>query len=305
MVDKVSSAMKARVPEAKYGSIDHPLKIGGMEIPCYVLEDGKRVLVQKKMIGALGLSQGSAAGALRGDRLTKFVSGKALKPYVSSELGAVIKDPIKFLTPEKQIAYGYEATTLADVCEAVLKARDEGALQHQQVHVAAQCELLIRGWARVGIIALVDAATGYERVRARESLVEIFEKFIAKEIRAWVKTFPDEYYEQIFRLNGWIYAQPFPKKRPGVVGTWTNDLVYARLAPGVLKELKRVTPAGKRLHQNLTENFGYQKLKEHLAGIMALQRASASWRNFYALVERSYPKHADVPVLPFSDDDPK
>lgn len=295
---------KEKLLEAKYGSVDHPLVLAGMEIPCYVLENTKRVVVQGQMIKALGMSKGKGSGAT-GDRLANFAGGKLIKPFLSEECIEGINNPIKFLTAGSRVAYGYEATLLADVCEGVLKARDEGVLQKQQEHIADQCELLMRGWSRVGIIALIDAATGYEKVRARESLQEIFDQFIAKEIRPWVKTFPDEFYERIFKLNGWPYTPPFPKKRPGVVGKWTNDLVYARLAPGVLQELKRITQPGKRLHQNLSENFGYQKLKEHLAGLIALQRASANWRNFYSMVERAYEKYSAVPVLPFEEEEKK
>ncbi len=89
------------------------------------------------------------------------------------------------------------------------------------------------------------------------------------------------------------------KKRPMVVGRWTNDLIYSRLAPGVLKRLKDITQKHERMHQHLTEDIGVPELKEHLSGIMALQRAAPNWRVFYSLVERAYPKFRDPPTLPF------
>jgi hypothetical protein len=52
------------------------------------------------------------------------------------------------------LAYGYEATILADICDAVLKARENGDLNYQQEHIAQRCEILVRAFARVGIIAL-------------------------------------------------------------------------------------------------------------------------------------------------------
>ena len=179
------------IPQATHGSPDHPLKIGDIEIPCYVLEDGKRVLYQRAMVDALDMSRGSSSTS-GGDRLAKFATGKAIKPFLEHKLSAVT-EPIKFRTPTGQLAYGYDATILADICEAVLKARQEGLLQKQQEHIAKRCEILIRGFARVGIIALVDEVTGYQEYRAREALAEILENFISVELSKWAKTFPDEF----------------------------------------------------------------------------------------------------------------
>ena len=87
---------------------------------------------------------------------------------------------------------------------------------------------------------LVDEATGYQRIRTERALVTILEKFIAKELQPWTRTFPYEFYDQIFRLRG--SPGPDGVKRPSIIGHYTNDFVYVRLAPGVLEELKRVTP---------------------------------------------------------------
>ena len=83
------------VPKATHGSPDHPLRIGGLEIPCYVLEDGKRVLVQRGMLTALDMKQGTA-GRGGGDRIAKFVATKALSAFISGDLAEVINRPIKF-----------------------------------------------------------------------------------------------------------------------------------------------------------------------------------------------------------------
>jgi len=84
---------------------------------------------------------------------------------------------------------GYEATILADICDAVLAARDAGVLTGKQLAVAKQCEILTRAFAKVGIIALVDEATGYQKIRARYALEQILDEFIAKELRKWAKTY--------------------------------------------------------------------------------------------------------------------
>jgi hypothetical protein len=128
----------------------------------------------------LNLGRGSAA-VPGGDRLQSFVTGKAISPFVSKELLEVIENPIRFRPPQGgRVAFGYPATILPDICDTVLAARKAGELQEQQEHIAAHCEILVRGLARVGIIALVDEATGFQRDRAKDALTRILEAFIAK-----------------------------------------------------------------------------------------------------------------------------
>ena len=273
------------------GSPDRPLIIGDIEIQCYVLEDETRVLSQRGLLGGIGMSTGAQR------RLSGLISRLASQGAELSVLSARIQNPIEFQPPRGgRTAFGYEATILADICEAVLAARKAGGLlQKQQEHIAERCEILMRGFARVGIIALVDEATGYQEVRAREALEEILRKFISAELLKWVKTFPDEFYRQMFRLRDWQYYQ-FSVKRPSIAGRITNDIIYERLAPGVLDELRRITPKdvkGRRKHryfQRLTSDIGHPALREHIASVITLMRVSNSWRRFYAMLNRALPK---------------
>jgi hypothetical protein len=300
------------IPQATHGSPEHPLRIGDVELPCYVLDDGRRVIVQRGMMTALDMSQGTA-GRGAGDRLAKFISSKTIRPFISNKLSEMITEPIKFRTPSGSIAYGYEATALADLCDAVLEARkvkktDKSAYFNYQIdHIADQCEVLVRSFARVGIIALVDEATGYQDVRAKDALAKILEAFITKELRKWVRTFPTDYYKELFRLRGWKFPNlpADQRKRPILVGNLTNNVVYDRLAPGVRQELKRLTPRddkGRHKHklfQRLTEDVGHPKLREHLAAVIALMRASTNWDQFISMLDTALPKWADTPLLPF------
>ena len=294
------------VIKATHGSEDHPLRIGDLEIPCYVLEDGRRVLSLGGMVRALGMSIGSAGGG-QGDRLTRFVGGKAINPFVSNDLTSRMNHPIRFRAPTGgTVATGYEAEILPDICDAVLAARRAGALHYSQAHIAEQAEILVRGLARVGIIALVDEATGYQRDRAKDALAKILEAFIAKELQPYVPTFPVGFYQEMFRLR----VLQFPTdtvKRPRYFGMLTNDIVYRRIAPGVLDELKRVTPkdeAGRHkthLFRRLTQNIGYPKLREHLGSVVTIQKLSGDWADFMQKLERIHPRFGDTMQLPFSE----
>lgn len=306
--------MSEQIPQATHGSSDHPLRIGDLEIPCFVLEDGRRVLIQSSMISALGMSAGGSSNPKKrdqlaafaaekgvefakspGDRLAMFVAGKSIQPYISAELLNTITNPIRFRTTTGATASGYEATILADICESVLQARADGKLNRQQDDIARQCEILVRGFARVGIIALVDEVTGYQEFRAKQALEEILRKFVSAELAKWAKTFDNDFYRELFRLRNLTYSE-MSSKRPAYIGKITNDIVYERLAPGVLEELKRITPRNEsgqpkhRLHQHLTTDFGHPKLREHLAGVITLMKASPNWNTFYRLLQRALPK---------------
>lgn len=303
--------MAGKPLKAIAGAGDRPLKIGDIEIPCYVLEDETRVLAERGMIGGLGMKRG-----IGGERLARFLGGKGISTFVSSEITAAIKNPIRFQPPHGgTAAYGYPATVLADICDAVIAARRADALQKQQLHIADRCELLMRGFARIGIIGLVDEVTGYQEIRARNALAQILEKFLSEELQPWTMTFPLEFYRQIFRLRDWPWhylgtdTKPKKPRTPGIVAHYTNDLVYERLAPGILDELQRRNPmlsAGRRPthhHRWFTRDIGHPKLKEHVIGVIALMKGATSWPDFYRRLQRAFPKLREDTPLPLPEPD--
>ena len=290
------------------GAPDRPLVIGALEIPCYVLDDETRVLTQSGFLHAIGQSTKPAGHRIGFEEPPTFLAANNLKPFISNELVAST-NKIHFKLPKGGggLAVGYKAELLPQVCEVYLAARDAGALLASQSRTAAACDILIRGLAHVGIIGLVDEVTGYQEMRSKEALATILEKFIAKELQPWTRTFPYEFYTEICRLKGWpsVYAI----KRPSVIGRYTNDVVYERLAPGVLDELKARTPRlpsgnlKNKLFQWFTPNLGHPKLKEHLVGVMALMRAAPTfgWGYFRRSLQRAYPKLNETIPLPLDD----
>lgn len=301
-IAKRAAAAKAEIsklPKATHDSADHPLKIGGVEIPCYVLEDGTRVLSQRGMVAGLGMTYGSGQGGA--DRLTGFAMGKGISPFINKDVLPLIENPIKFRhSSGGGVAFGYPATILADLCDAVLAARKAGALQKQQEHIAHQAEILVRGFARVGIIALVDEATGYQKERSKDALAAILEAFVAKELQPYVKTFPPDFYEQMFRLRGLPYPPERASYKPQYFGVLTNDVVYKRLAPGLLQELKKETARDERkgkLHQRLTPNLGHPKLREHLASVTTVMKLSKDYDDFILKLDTVHPRYGETKAM--------
>ena len=304
--ERSASASKAALAKsalAKLPRITHEgeIKIGDVSIPCYVTEDNRRLLSARALQIALTLTT-DARGA-PGDRVDRLLSNKTLSPLILKAAPVAQFQPIKCrYTGNPKPINGYSAEVLADICEGMLEARRLGLLNTDRYRsVAEQCEILLRGFARVGIIALVDEATGFQKDRAKDALAKVLEAFVAKELQPWVKTFPADYYEQLFRL----YHIPFPPQgrpqwRPSFFGHITNDVVYARLAPELLPELKRAASKAEkkaRLHQWLTNEMGHPRLREHLASIVTLMRISKTPDQFKAFVDQAHPRFGNT--IPF------
>ena len=281
------------------------LKIGSSTIECAVLEDGTRVLTQSSFLRAIGQSHKPAGQRIGVERMAPFLASNNLKPFINKEL-ASSNTKLRFKTPRGGKAVGYKAELLPHVCEVYLQARDADVLVSSQMRTATACEILMRGLAHVGIIALVDEATKYQEIRDREALNQILDRYLLAEQARWAKKFPDEFYKEIFRLRQWLW-QGMQVNRPSVVGRYTNDCVWDRLAPGLREELERLNPKNEtgsrraRHHQWLTSDVGHPALQKHLNGVMALMRASSNWDNFRRLLQRAYPKVNTTFEMPLDD----
>ncbi len=283
---------------------------GEIALPCAVLEDGTRVLTQGGFLSAIG-RRGKPKNTFQSTELgvskvAPFLQAENLTEHISEDLRAE-SAPIAFRLPGGGKAWGYRADLLPKVCAVYLKARDKSQLLDSQKPTALACDILVRGLAQVGIIALVDEATGYQKDRAADALAKILEAFIAKELQPWVKTFPPDYYEQLFRLRGLDYPQ-YTVKRPQYFGVLTNDIVYKRLAPGVLDELKKVVPRNEdgrptaKYFQKLTSNVGYPKLREHLGSVVTLMKLSQNYGDFADKLNHIHPRYGQQMLIPYEYD---
>ena len=286
------------------GAPDRPLVIGDIEIPCYVLEGEMRVLSQRGMFHGFGAKRGGASG---GAEMPRIMASKNLSAFISKDLTAALTSPIEFQPPGGgRTAYGYPARLIVDICNVYLEAREAGKLSAAQIHIARTAEILLRGLAGVAIEALVDEATGYQRIRAERALADILEQFIAAELQPWKKTYPYGFYVEICHLRKWPVE--YALKRPKIVGKWTDDMIYARIAPGVLDELWKLNPMqvdGERKwrhHQWFTPDPGYIKLNQHIAAVRALMRAAPNWDIFQRSLKRAFPKLRDQFEMNLGDD---
>ena len=281
---------------AKFGSDKTPLKLGELEIPCYVLDDGTRVFSGRGIQKAIGYESKS------GQWMSSFSKLNGLSSYICAGNPSVsdkLSNPIPFTRNaaggSQSTTNGYEVTILVDICSAIIDANRAGVFNDSLI--VRNADIIIRAVAKVGIIALVDEATGYnkEKTRAKDELQKFLDKFLSEEAARWIKVFDDSFFEDLYKMHNWTWTQT--SKRPGIVGKWINDIVYERIAPLVLAELDRKNPKNengnrsKKHHQYLSREIGLPKLKQHLEAVHAIARISGyDWVSFMHNMDKAYPK---------------
>ncbi|WP_019913180.1 P63C domain-containing protein [Paenibacillus sp. HW567] len=271
------------------------LNIADKKLSCAVLEDGTRIISIAAVFRAFGRTK---RGRLKDEvrvadmpDLPSFIDANNLVPFINDELKEFLK-PVSYMNGKK-VFQGYRAQIIPLMCNVYLEARDQKKLTKQQEPIAIVSDILVRSLAKIGILALIDEATGYQDVRERNELQKILKAYISEELLPWTKRFPDEFYKEIFRLNGWAY-DPGSISRPGIIGKWTNQLVYEQLPSGVLEELKQVNPPNEkgnrknRHHQHLSLDIGNSHLEKQLVSVITLMNVSGSWGRFMTLFRKKY-----------------
>lgn len=276
------------------------LTIGNLEIDASVLEDGTRVLSYRSVNRVLGQSEKWSKGA---SELPPFLAKKELSPFISEDLTVPLSNPIEYKPLHGgRTAFGVPATLLPEICDIWLKAREAGGLKSKRdLLIAMQAETVVRALAHIGIIALVDEATGYQEVREKQELQKILAKYISPELLPWTMKFPEEFYKEMFRLKGWTYMATSKKQKPMMAGKITREIVYDKLPKGVIEEISKRNPRKEETglrqyhqHRFLTNDIGNPHLSKQIAVVIALMRISANWRIFDRNFKRAFGGQQDL-----------
>lgn len=254
---------KKKLPVAEWSGF---LAIGEGELACYVLDDGQRVISRTGATHVL-------AGPKGGGQLEKYVASGELPNYMPPELSSTMID---FEIPEvtNKNVRGITAETFLEVCRGYVRALSDGKLKSAaQIEMAHKAAAFLAACANVGLVALIDEATGYQYDRAEDALRVKLKAYIGEEMRKWERTFPEELWVEFGRLTKWKGSVT---KRPKYWGKLVNELVYEYLDPDVAKWLKENAPKprhGQNYHQWLTDQFGLKKLVEHIWMLIGMARA--------------------------------
>ena len=286
----------SKIENSHIGKVTHQGKwkvYDGLEIECYVTDKGIRLLSLRGTARALDINGNGGRALLRN------LQSKWIQPYLSDQL----KEWILWATNEKikqiDVPFGpaiipFKASLFVDICKAYISANNDKTLSESLMRTYYRLISLMTAFAKVGIDAMVDEITGYQEDRRKDELEKILRLYISEEFLEWTKMFPEEFYEQIFRLKKWGSFQKAGQKMPQVVGFYTNDIVYERLPDKVLVELKKKVKKSEngnnlvKLHQGLSKDYGVLHLERHLIAVIALMKASTCWEHFLEMLDKTY-----------------
>ena len=273
-------------PSEKVSLFNGEVSFGDITIPCHVLNDGSRVIAQREVIKAL-TRQEKPSGTI-----SRVIGVSSLTPYI--DVDEVTSKVIQFRVSgagHRMLSFGYEATLLVEICEGFLDARDKGSLSEAQLRIAHRAEVILRSCAKIGIIALIDEATGYQEVREKQALQLKLQAFIAEEMQEWARLFPKEFWVQLARLESIHYS---PRNRPLRWGRYVMAFVYDAVDKDVGRELRKKNPNPhfkQNLHQWL-KGYGREKMRDHLhevLGVMKTCHDMADFRRKFGYVFKKSP----------------
>lgn len=229
--------MTSEIPQAQHSG---PLTLGAWVFRCHVLSDNRRIIAVTDFLDAIDVAPAKRHTFLQ------YLESLGAHPLTSSqrliETIENLRSPILFRF-NQNLTYGYEAETFVSFCSYLLELRRIGVpLSAEEKNRAEIAEKILISIANVGLIALIDEATGYQSLRPRDALQILLDKYLRRELAAWAKTFPDEFYIEMFRLKGWEW-KGMKINRPQVVG-YQDKHVYARAITGNVwrMRLRRATP---------------------------------------------------------------
>jgi hypothetical protein len=224
---------------------------------------------------------------------------KNLRPFImeDGELVEALRTPTRYRDAGGSVGDGIPGQVLRRICSVWVRAHKADVLGPSQEKIAEKAQVLLEALADVAIVALIDEATGYQKRRAHDALQKILAAYISPELLPWQARFPVSFYEQLYKVMGWKYDAS-STARTAYVGKLTNRLIYEKLPPGVLGELKRlnpVDPGTKRRrhkhHQILTNEIGHPHLQNQIVSVTTLLRATppGNWRFFETLFNQAFP----------------
>ena len=265
-----------------------------ISIDCYVTDDGQRLLSLRGTARAMNLSGSGSVALLRN------LNSKYLQPYLSDDLKEWVRkgnnNELYKIKGYRVAFIPFDATLFVDVCKAYISAKNDGVFNgegwEKQSELADKLLAIMSAFAKTGIVALIDEITGYQELRKKDELQKLLAEFVRKEYLPWTKRFPNEFYEEMYRLKGWDYNG---NARTPLVGKLTNYLVYDLMPDGVLEELQRKNPVDEKIHrrryrhhQFLTETTGIDYLDKHLVSLINMMRAFDTWDEFDKAFRKSF-----------------
>jgi len=250
-----------------------------------VLDTGERVINYRATLKAIADRDGSNLG--------DYLDTKTIRKYIDKE--SILSESIEFHLPGSlQNSKGIKAETFLEICRGYASAlsSNDPNLSDRQREIAMRCIIILSSCAKIGLIALIDEATGYQYERAEDALQIKLRAYVQDELREWEKTFPDELWEAFGRLAGWDGPLHL---RPRWWGKLVMELIYEALDPDIANHLRETKPPprhGSNYHQWLTSDIGLRALNAHIHQVIGISTQCSDIKELKEKVAHQFKKQA-------------
>jgi hypothetical protein len=283
-----------KLPTAAFGSEAQKLKLESFTFSCYLLENGRRVLLKNSVQKAFGYDGKSE------NWLFEFLMHvNRLTPVEPVILEALSKD-IAFQVKSgdgftKRL--GISPNLFVEACRTIVAANEAGFLYMSEIPFAKAAENILKSIGNTDIEKLIDYATGYELYKQNHK------DALSRSLTAdgnphanWIKSFPDSFFQTIFAFKGWSWKDL--NENPEKTGAYINDIIFSRVDDDLFEALEATKPKMQYRKKNTPEQYlENQNLKAYMQTVIAFLRAAD--RNetiFEQLLTKSFPIRRNVTI---------
>jgi len=256
---------------------------------CAVLEDGRRGYILKTLRSAIGMRKNIPVP--RFEHFCAEIAPNTLKYLEKSG------SPFEVIMPHGGKAIWVEVGILPDLAADIVQAAVMGKLRKNRCHLIEPCLAIQKALSKVGEIALIDEATGYQYAREPDALQDLFARLIREKASDWQRRFHGDFYSAICRMLGFSYGNHHTAL-PAIVGKITMDWVYEVIFPAEIITQIKTRKKSEKLHQWL-EDGGLKLLEKQRDAVMMIARVSSDYRDFEARCSIAFYKHGQQIKLAF------
>lgn len=265
-----------------------PIRFGTLEAEAVVLDDGRRGFLSRQFAKLLGYHEKN-----QGNRFDRF-----LAEFAPNHMNGKMKAGSPVLNPGHGMAQFIPAEAVVEAIDNVADAAIAGGTHKQQARQVAACIAIRRAIGIVGLVALIDEATGYQYRRAPNALQELLGRLLRDRPMDWERRFHPTYYHSLMRLIGRRYTRHTPL--PNIIGNITDRWVYGVVfPPEIVKEMRerrKAKATHDKLHQWLTDG-GLRLLEQQIDRVTTVAAGSVNLKDFEARASQTFEVRGQVGMV--------
>lgn len=265
-------------------------KLFGGTVDCYVLADKRRVIAQRGVVRALTSDGAGADSGVEGGNIRRYLD-RLPEKYGFPGVGPSV---VQFVTPSGATGRGITAEQFYDILVAYSEAADLGEITHPgQLRIAANCNRLVRACGKLGIVALVDEASGYQAERAPDELQTLVARYLRDDPGDWNLLWDRKVVQRLCDLYG---VERRGKLFPAFAGNVIGRIYDLILPPEVSEAVRERNGAGDerkgKLHQFFRDSL-WRFVHNDIPTVAFLAKISRTKGEFWGHMRARY---ADGPA---------